>query len=110
MPAADTLEKYRTAIREQVCIHCPERPPLGPPCAPQGKRCGIELHLEQLVEVVQQMKSARIDPYIEEFHEEICTHCPNAVTSQCPCPLEYLITLAVNAIEDVDRGEEESAE
>lgn len=102
MSTADRLEPYRRAIRERVCVHCPERPPLGPPCAPQGKRCGMELHLEELVDLVHRTESARIDPYIDGFHDGICTHCANATTSQCPCPLEYLISLAISAIEEVD--------
>ena len=27
------LEEYLQEIREQVCVHCIERPPGGPPCA-----------------------------------------------------------------------------
>ncbi|MBX3432792.1 MAG: hypothetical protein KF847_05695 [Pirellulales bacterium] len=105
MAPAISLDVYRDALRVQVCARCPERPPLGPPCEPLGKRCGIELHLEKLVEIVHAARSARIDPYIEGFHENICVSCPNSVTSQCPCPLEYLISLAVDAIEEVDRRE-----
>jgi len=44
-----------------------------------------------------------IDPYIDQFHEQVCTHCPNRPTNQCPCPLEYLLTLVVQAIETVDQ-------
>jgi hypothetical protein len=70
---------------------------------PLGKRCGVELHLEDLVAVVHSNAAARIDPYIDGFHTTICTSCPVNPTSQCPCPLEYLITLAVEAIESVDQ-------
>jgi len=43
------LDEYMDEIRWHVCSRCIERVPGGPPCAPLGKRCGIELHLEQLV-------------------------------------------------------------
>ena len=95
-------EPYMAEIREQVCARCIERPLGGPPCAPQGKRCGLELNLPQLVDAVQGVHSLRIDPYIDHFHEKVCTHCSNRPTDQCPCPLEYLLTLAVRAIETVD--------
>jgi len=103
MHAGTELDEYMSAIREQVCTHCIERPPGGPPCAPLGKRCGIELNLEGLVDAVHRVHSDMIDPYIERFHDDVCTHCPNRPTNQCPCPLEYLLSLAVQAIEDVDQ-------
>jgi hypothetical protein len=96
------LEDYLHAIRQQVCTHCIERPPGGPPCAPLGKCCGIELNLGRLVEAVHCVHSGVMDPYIEGFHEEVCRDCPARMTAQCPCPLEYLLMLAVQAIEDVD--------
>jgi hypothetical protein len=96
------VEEYMKEIREQVCTHCIERPPGGPPCAPLGKRCGIELNLRQLVDAVHQVHSGAIDPYIERFHDDVCTNCPVRPTGQCPCPLDPLLLLAVQAIEDVD--------
>jgi hypothetical protein len=97
------LEDYLFAIREQVCTHCIDRPPGGPPCAPLGKRCGIEVNLARLVDAVHAVRSPAIDPYIAEFHDEVCTHCSFRPTNQCPCPLDHLLMLAVGAIEDVDQ-------
>ncbi|HEY2147790.1 MAG TPA: hypothetical protein VGH32_07620 [Pirellulales bacterium] len=97
------LDEYLIAIREQVCTHCNDRPPGGPPCAPLGKRCGIEANLARLVDAVHAIHSPVIDPYITEFHDEVCTHCLYRPTNQCPCPLDHLLLLAVQAIEDVDQ-------
>ena len=102
MNAGPDLQEYLEEIRHQVCSRCIERPPGGPPCAPLGKRCGIELNLERLVEAVHAVGSKSLDPYIEVFHDHVCEHCANRTTSQCPCPLEYLLLLAVEAIETVD--------
>ena len=99
-------EAYMAEIREQVCTRCIERLPAGPPCFPLGKRCGLELNLPQLVDAVHGVHSLTIDPYIDQFHDEVCTHCPNRPTNQCPCPLEYLLTLAVQAIETVDQRQQ----
>ena len=96
------LDDYMAEIRQQVCSHCIERPPHGPPCAPHGKNCGIELHLEKLVDLCHATHSSLMDPYTDHFHDEICTHCANRESSQCPCPLDYLLLLAIQAIEDVD--------
>jgi hypothetical protein len=97
------LDDYLAEVRSQVCTHCIDRPPGGPPCAPLGKRCGIELNLDRLVDAVHRIHSRAMDPYIEEFHGDVCTHCSQRLGEQCPCPLEYLLTLAVQAIESVDQ-------
>jgi hypothetical protein len=102
MNAGPDFQEYLEEIRQQVCSRCIERPPGGPPCAPLGKRCGIELNLERLVEAVHTVHSNSLDPYVEVFHDQVCAHCANRPTSQCPCPLEYLLLLAVEAIETVD--------
>jgi hypothetical protein len=96
------LDEYMAEIREQVCSRCIDRPPGAPPCGPHGKRCGIELHLPEIVAVAHAARSRVIDPYIERFHNDVCTHCANRETSQCPCPLDPLLLLAIEAIEAVD--------
>jgi hypothetical protein len=103
MVTQELLDEYMAEIREQVCSHCIERAPGGPPCGPRGKRCGIELHLPAVVEVAHSSRSRAIDPYIERFHADVCEHCANRVTSQCPCPLDPLLLLAIEAIETVDQ-------
>jgi hypothetical protein len=102
MITSSELNEYMDEIRRHVCSRCIERVPGGPPCAPLGKRCGIELHLEQLVNAVHAVHNQAIDPYIDSFHDQVCANCANRVTNQCPCPLEPLILLAVEAIETVD--------
>lgn len=96
------LDEYLEELRSQVCSRCIERPEGGPPCAPLGKRCGIELHLPEFIDAVHAVNSVRIDPYIDSLHEQVCENCPNSTTSHCPCPLKYLLLLAVEAIETVD--------
>ena len=102
------LAEYLIEIRQQVCSRCIERPPGGPPCAPLGKQCGVELHLSDMVDVVHSSKSDLIDPYIQHLHDDVCAHCANRPTDQCPCPLEYLCILAVQAIETVDERKRNS--
>jgi hypothetical protein len=96
------LDEYMAEIRQHVCRRCIERPPGGPPCAPHGKRCGVELHLAEIVEVAHRARSRTMDPYIERFHLDVCAHCSNRETRQCPCPLEPLLLLAIEAIDTVD--------
>jgi hypothetical protein len=96
------LEEYMAEIRDNVCSRCIERPPGGPPCGPLGKRCGVEVNLRELVDAVCQEKSNWMGPYVEHFHDDVCAHCLNRPTEQCPCALEYLLPLAVEAIEAVN--------
>ena len=102
MYTEEQLDEYMAEIREHVCSGCYERPAGGPPCAPLGKRCGVELHLAEIVHMCHRSKSNVIDPYIENFHNDVCSHCTNRETEQCPCPLDPLLLLAVEAIDAVD--------
>ncbi len=104
------LQEYLAEIQKQVCSRCIERPAGGPPCAPSGKRCGIELNLERLVNAVGSVHNAAVDPYIPVFHDKVCEHCTNRPTDQCPCPLDYLFLLAVEAIETVNQRRQFRAE
>lgn len=96
------LDEYMAEIRDQVCSRCIERPPGAPPCAPHGKQCGIELHLKEIVELTHRTRNQAMDEYIEHFHGDVCSHCANQDTDQCPCPLDPLLQLAIEAIEAVD--------
>ena len=105
------LEEYLREIRQHVCSRCPERPPGGPPCAPLGKDCGVEMHLPQLVDSIHAERSKLIDPYLAHNRLGICAHCPYLHSSICPCPMDYLAVLIVEAVETVDqrRGRWEEA-
>ena len=96
------LTEYLDEIREQVCRRCVERPPGGPPCAPLGKQCGVEQHLPELIDAIHGVSSVRIAPYLEKNRDTICTHCGFREASVCPCPMDYLAVLLVQAVETVD--------
>lgn len=102
MYAEMQMEEYLDEIREQVCSRCVERPLGGPPCAPLGKTCGVEMHLPLYVEAVHRVTSGRIEPYLNNIHEGVCCNCVRHDAKGCPCPLDYLSVLIVQAIETVD--------
>jgi hypothetical protein len=104
MLAEAELAEYMAEIRKHVCSRCVERPPGGPPCAPLGKECGIEMHLPQLVETIRSTpRSELIAPYLDRNRASICEHCPRLHSDICPCPMDYLAVLLVEAVEAVDR-------
>ena len=106
MVAEPELGEYLDEIRRKVCSRCVERPPGGPPCAPLGKECGIELHLPELIGAIHEVRSDSIVPYLLNNHHKICEHCALQHSSVCPCPMDYLAVLLVQAVEAVDRRRE----
>ena len=103
METKTEYDDYLVELRENVCSHCVERQSGGPPCAPQGKACGIEQHIPALVEICRITDSVQMEPYIQQLHDKICVDCAYRDTPTCPCPLDYLLELAVEAIERVQR-------
>jgi hypothetical protein len=98
------LAEYLDEIRLQVCSRCVERPPEGPPCAPLGKQCGIEMHLPQLIDAIHEVRSDWIAAYLDKNRQRICEGCVlHHNPSMCPCPMDYLAVLLVQAVETVDQ-------
>jgi hypothetical protein len=96
------IQEYLEEIRKQVCSRCVERPPGGPPCAPLGKECGIEMHLPELIGSIHDVHSDYMARYLAHNREKICQNCELLNTDVCPCPLHYLAVLLVEAVETVD--------
>jgi hypothetical protein len=97
------VNEYLDEIRKQVCSCCIERPPGGPPCAPLGKQCGVELHLPELIASIHEMDSPLIEPYLDHNRCEICQKCAYLDSSICPCPMDYLAVPIVRAVDTVDQ-------
>jgi hypothetical protein len=96
-------DEHLEALRDDVCSCCIERRPHAPPCAPIGKACGIEQHVSELVDLCRTVDSSKMAPYIEKLHDEICPSCSEKDGPGCPCPLDYLLQLAVETVERVRR-------
>jgi hypothetical protein len=101
------LDEYLAEIREQVCSRCVERPPDGPPCAPVGKQCGIEMHLPQVIDAIHEVQSNWIEKYLDHNRQRICEGCVLHHSHLCPCPMDYLAVLLVQAVETVDLRHEQ---
>jgi hypothetical protein len=102
MHAVAEMQEYLDEIRKEVCSRCVERPNGGPPCVPQGKLCGVELHLPQLVDAIHEVKSHFIAPYLDNDRKKICETCALRHSDFCPCPMDTLAVLVVEAVEAVD--------
>ncbi len=102
MVAAAGLEDYAAEMREQVCRHCVSRRRGAPPCEPLGVGCGIERHLERVIDICRAVDSPLIDPYLDRLQQDVCAECEYQDQPDCPCPLKYLLPLAVSAVETVE--------
>jgi hypothetical protein len=60
------------------------------------------MHLPQLIDAVREVQSGSIGPYLENNRRKICEHCPMLPGCDCPCPMDYLAVLVVQAVETVD--------
>jgi hypothetical protein len=101
---------YREAIKNKVCSHCvdctEERK-----CALTGEdRCGVEIHLEKIVQVVRSVKSARLEDYVKALRDRVCSQCKRQnldgtcqLRNVAECGLDRYFELVVEAIEEVDR-------
>jgi hypothetical protein len=102
MAIATDYSEYLGAIRRQVCNKCVERPADGPPCAERGKFCGVEMHLPELIDSIHEIQSPLLGPYLVHNRTQICEHCSFNHTDACPCPMDYLLPLIIEAVESVD--------
>jgi hypothetical protein len=102
MLAEAEIQEFLDQIRQDVCSICVERPSGGPPCVPLGKNCGVELHLPQLIDAVREVKSGLLQPYLDHNRHQICEKCAFLHSSICPCPMDYLLSPIVDAVETVE--------
>ncbi len=104
MPSEAGMEEYLSEIRKEACSRCVERPEGGPPCGPLGKWCGVENRLPDLIDAVHDAHGRWMGPYSDSTERHVCEHCPARDGSACPCPMDQLLVLVVQAVEAVERG------
>jgi hypothetical protein len=65
------------------------------------------MHLPEIIDSIHGVRSDSIGPYLETNRKRICEQCSFLHSSNCPCPMDYLAVLVVQAVEAVDRRREE---
>jgi hypothetical protein len=68
------------------------------------------MHLPQIVDAIHEVRSDWIEPYLEKNRERICETCAFWGSDICPCPMDYLAVLLVQAVETVDKRRQETTE
>src|SRR6266498_2324067 len=98
------LVEYADEIRKQVCSRCIERPAGGPPCAPLGKQCGVELHLPALLDSNHNVQdSEMLAPYLDHNRQGICENCVFLHSSIFSFPMDCLPASTVVAVPTLDQ-------
>jgi hypothetical protein len=100
---------YLAEIRTEVCGHCPERVPGRPPLGARCRRCGVELHLAELVESLHEAGSAVVEYGPPPDRRTACALCACLGSAVCPCPVAALIHRVVRAVRAVDEQRSQTA-
>lgn len=77
------LSEVHEALRQE-CPHALERSRF----VPKGNLSDLDQHLEELVPIVRRTCATRIEPYLAEILDDICTKCPYQQPSGF-CPLRH---------------------
>jgi hypothetical protein len=109
----DGYQPYRRAIRRRVCAVCLDSADDGS-CRLSGQRtCAIDEHLPRVLEAISDVRERRSDSYASAVESRVCRHCAARDTGgTCAlreggrCALDVYLPLVVEAIEEVDRGNE----
>lgn len=64
------------------------------PASPDGPMWVVARHLDALVAIVRRTTTTRIEPYLAEILDDVCTHCERQLPSQF-CPLRHENTCAL---------------
>jgi hypothetical protein len=102
MVTTAVLDEYMAETRNQLCNFCVSRRTGAHPASRRGSTAASEHHLAQLIEICRSVDSPLIDPYVDRLRDEICADCAFRERPECPCPLKYLLPLAVGAVEIVE--------
>jgi hypothetical protein len=111
----DAHQPYREAIRRRVCAVCLDSAADGS-CRLSGLRtCALDQHLPRVLEAIRHVRECRDDTYAAAIEARVCRHCSDrddhgacALRQEGRCALAVYLPLVVEAIEEVDGGDEEA--
>ena len=104
-------EKIEAQLREQVCSVCFARLRNGGCGLPEGFRCPLFEHLDEVIQIVGSTQEEAIEPYVDRLRQVICSHCQMNDSGHCAkrdnleCALDMYLPLVVEIIEsELKRG------
>ncbi len=104
---------YRDAIRRRVCAVCLDGAVDGACLLAGDRTCAVDEHLPQLVGAIRAARAGREDGYAAAVEARVCRHCSHrhpsggcSLRQDGSCALAVYLPLLVEAIEEVDDGDE----
>ena len=101
------VERVSRRIEQQICPICVFRGAGGECHVPDSRGCAILRNVEGAINVVKDIHSDKMDPYIDRLRDVICSECPNedsdgicALRAHADCPLDDYFGLLVEIIEE----------
>ena len=104
-------EPYRQAIKKKVCEHCVDLGEDGRCALTSDRKCGIETHLERIIDVVQVVRGGKMEDYLAVLRANVCSVCENSspdgscqLRIHADCGLDRFFELVIEAIDEVDNA------
>lgn len=80
------IEKIEKTLRSKICPNCVRRTRDGGCSLPADRPCSLFSNLEEIVAIVRETHSRRIDPYVESLRDRVCGACHSQDDhGRCPC-------------------------
>jgi hypothetical protein len=102
----DTLRnRIEKRLRKEICTEC-RKIHLGQKCDEQDDFCPLLDQLDELIEIVSNIKDYSLEPYQEKVREIICSACRQDADGKCThrdqqeCPLEEYFQKIVAVLEE----------
>jgi hypothetical protein len=105
----DPESPYWKALREWVCPVCLDRRDDNSCGLPKAQVCALKRHLPAIVEIVQHVRSRRMDEYEAAVRQDVCSTCPEQSSEGVcrrrdhgDCALYTYLSLVLDAIAEVN--------
>ncbi|MCA9256693.1 MAG: hypothetical protein KDA33_13685 [Phycisphaerales bacterium] len=73
-------------LRARICPNCVRRTSSGGCSLPADRPCSLFANLDEIVSIVRETHSKRIDPYVETLRDRVCGACHfQDDHGRCPC-------------------------
>ncbi len=93
-------------LRSEICPRCSRYTAQGTCSLPSSRPCAIFRNLGDIIEIVRQTRSGRIDPYVDGVRLNVCGACPHEDDhGSCPmrdhvdCALDSYLPIVVDYLE-----------
>ena len=110
----ERMELFREALKERVCGICFDRNDDGTCGLAEGRTCGLEAHLPEIVKAVESVHDIDLSPYVDGIRTQVCPSCSQDGEGRCvfrdsfDCSVDNFLYVVVDTIEDIQKREKQS--